>query len=35
MATKLRIGFIGAGGISAGHYQRLLATNKAVVGIWR
>ena len=31
MATKLRIGFIGAGGISAGHYQRLLATNKAVV----
>lgn len=31
MATKLRIGFIGAGGIAPGHYHRLLATNKAVV----
>jgi len=31
MAKKLRIGFIGAGGISHGHYQRLLATKKAEV----
>lgn len=31
MATKLRIGFIAAGGISIGHYQRLMATKKAVV----
>ena len=31
MAKKIRIGFIGAGGISIGHYQRLLATKKAVV----
>ena len=31
MATKLRIGFIGAGGISPGHYQRLHATRKAEV----
>ncbi len=31
MASKLRIGFIGAGGISVGHYQRLLATKKAAV----
>ena len=31
MAKKLRIGFIGAGGISAGHYHRLQATRKAEV----
>lgn len=31
MAGKLRIGFIGAGGISIGHYQRLLETKKAEV----
>jgi len=31
MAKKLRIGFIGAGGISRGHYDRLLATKKAAV----
>lgn len=31
MAKKLRIGFIGAGGISRGHYDRLLATRKAVI----
>ncbi|MCL4215425.1 MAG: Gfo/Idh/MocA family oxidoreductase [Candidatus Hydrogenedentes bacterium] len=31
MARKLRIGFIGAGGIAVGHYQRLLETNQAVV----
>lgn len=31
MSKKLRIGFIGAGGISIGHYQRLLATKKAAV----
>lgn len=31
MAKKLRIGFIGAGGISIGHYERILATRKAVV----
>lgn len=29
--TKIRVGFIGAGGISHGHYQRLLATGKAEV----
>jgi predicted dehydrogenase len=31
MAKKLRIGFIGAGGISIGHYQRIQATGKAEV----
>ncbi len=31
MAGKLRIGFIGAGGIAIGHYHRLLETKKAVV----
>jgi predicted dehydrogenase len=31
MAKKLRIGFIGAGGISHGHYHRLHATKKAEV----
>jgi predicted dehydrogenase len=31
MAEKLRIGFIGAGGISHGHYLRLHATRKAQV----
>ncbi len=31
MARKLRIGFIGAGGISIGHYRRLQATKKASV----
>jgi len=31
MAKKLRIGFIGAGGISHGHYERLHATKKARV----
>ncbi|HNR29793.1 MAG TPA: Gfo/Idh/MocA family oxidoreductase [Candidatus Hydrogenedentes bacterium] len=31
MPGKLRIGFIGAGGIAIGHYQRLLATKKAQV----
>lgn len=31
MAKKLRIGFIGAGGISHGHYERLHATKKAQV----
>lgn len=31
MAKKLRIGFIGAGGISHGHYLRLNATRKARV----
>jgi len=31
MRTKLRIGFIGAGGIAVGHYQRLLETRKACV----
>ena len=31
MAKKLRVGFIGAGGIAIGHYQRLHATKKAQV----
>lgn len=31
MANKLRIGFIGAGGIAIGHYHQLLATKKADV----
>ncbi|MBN2308267.1 MAG: Gfo/Idh/MocA family oxidoreductase [Candidatus Hydrogenedentes bacterium] len=31
MAKKIRIGFIGAGGIAPGHYQRLHATGKAEV----
>ena len=31
MAKKLRIGFIGAGGIAIGHYHRLHATRKAQV----
>jgi len=31
MAKKLRIGFIGAGGIAVGHWQRLHATKKAEV----
>lgn len=31
MAAKLRIGFIGAGGIAVGHYQRLHETRKAIV----
>lgn len=31
MAKKIRIGFIGCGGIAVGHFQRLLATNKAVI----
>ena len=31
MAKKLRIGFIGAGGIATGHYHRLHATKKAQV----
>lgn len=31
MAGKLRIGFIGAGGIAIGHYHRILETKKAVV----
>ncbi|HOZ47160.1 MAG TPA: Gfo/Idh/MocA family oxidoreductase [Candidatus Hydrogenedentes bacterium] len=31
MAKKVRIGFIGCGGISHGHYQRLLATKKAQI----
>jgi len=31
MARKLRIGFIGAGGMSHGHYKRLHATKKAQV----
>lgn len=31
MAKKLRIGFIGAGGIAVGHYRQLLASKKAVV----
>jgi len=31
MAQKLRVGFIGAGGISAGHYERMNATKKAEV----
>ncbi|NIA12685.1 MAG: Gfo/Idh/MocA family oxidoreductase [Nitrospiraceae bacterium] len=31
MASKLRIGFIGAGGISLGHYERLHKTRKAKV----
>jgi len=31
MAKKLRIGFIGAGGISTGHWHRLHATKKAQV----
>ena len=31
MAGKLRIGFIGAGGIAVGHYQRIHETKKAVV----
>lgn len=31
MARKLRIGFIGAGGIAVGHWQRLHATKKAQV----
>ena len=31
MAKKLRIGFIGAGGISHGHWERLHATGKAEV----
>lgn len=31
MAAKLRIGFIGAGGIAIGHYHRIHETKKAVV----
>ncbi len=31
MASKLRVGFIGAGGISIGHYERMNATKKAEV----
>ncbi len=31
MARKLNIGFIGAGGIATGHYQRLMATGRAAV----
>ncbi|MDQ1257601.1 MAG: Gfo/Idh/MocA family oxidoreductase [Candidatus Hydrogenedentes bacterium] len=31
MANKVRIGFIGCGGISHGHYHRLLATKKAQI----
>jgi predicted dehydrogenase len=31
MATKLRVGFIGAGGISIGHFERMNATKKAEV----
>ncbi len=31
MANKIRIGFIGAGGIAPGHYHRLHATRKAQV----
>ncbi len=31
MAKKLRIGFIGAGGIAIGHYHRINETGKAVV----
>ncbi len=31
MKENLRIGFIGAGGIAQGHYQRLMATGKAKV----
>ncbi len=31
MAGKLRIGFIGAGGIAVGHYHRIHETKKAVV----
>jgi predicted dehydrogenase len=31
MAKKLRVGFVGAGGIAVGHYQRLSATGKAEV----
>ena len=31
MAKKLRVGFIGAGGISVGHWQRIHATNRAEV----
>ncbi len=31
MARKLRVGFIGAGGISIGHYERMNATGKAEV----
>lgn len=31
MPGKLRIGFVGAGGIAIGHFQRLAATKKAVV----
>ncbi len=31
MSKKLRIGFIAAGGISIGHYERIMATKKAAV----
>ncbi len=31
MAKKLKIGFVGAGGISTGHYQRLMATGRAAI----
>lgn len=31
MASKIRVGFIGAGGIAPGHYKRLQATGKAEV----
>jgi len=31
MAGKIRLGFIGAGGIAVGHYHRTLETKKAVV----
>lgn len=31
MAQKIRVGFIGAGGIAPGHYERLHATKKAQV----
>ncbi|MBL7648067.1 MAG: Gfo/Idh/MocA family oxidoreductase [Candidatus Hydrogenedentes bacterium] len=31
MTRKIRVGFIGAGGIAPGHYQRLMATGRAEI----
>ena len=31
MSRKVRLGFIGAGGVAAGHYQRLATTGKAEI----
>lgn len=32
MTRKIRVGFIGTGGIATGHYERLMATGRAEIG---